>query len=800
MYRFMMLFLLSTAALAQERSVRGFVRDQQTGLALPGASIVVQHTHRGTITDEGGRFFLGRLPQTELTLEARLLGYASQTITLAGAATNAEITFQLQPMVLPLQNMLVTASRTREESFVAGYAHLQQQQIQERYAVQDLPVLLAEMPSTNFYSESGSGLGYTYLNVRGFDQRRISVMINGVPQNDPEDHMVYWLDFPDLAANLESLQVQRGAGNMWGGTPTIGGAINLISSNFTRRRGIAAFTGMGSYNTRKVSLSASSGLMENQYALYARLSKITSDGYRENSWTNLNSYFLGVARFDKNMTTQINVYGGPVSDHLAYYGISRAEAADKKLRRNNPIRRKEEIENFSQPHYELIHEWQWRNWKWQNTLFYVSGEGFFDYDGSWAPYSYFRLTPENGFSVVGDPESMYIPNALIHAYVQNRQLGWLPRVVRPHHRGVLTAGAEWRRHRSFHYGSLKWGEAIPQGVTPDYHYYEYRGAKDIASLFLNEVYQASDRLNLLLDLVFVSQSYRLYDEKYVHTDFAKPYRFFNPKAGMSYRLSDEFRFHTTFARTSREPRLKNLYNAGEASTTASWGAVTPQFALQEDGRYDFSRPLVKEETMYDAELGGSYERANLSLSVNFYNMNFKNEIVKSGQLDRFGQPVTGNAEKTLHRGVELSLRLRPAPSWEITANSTWSRNRLVRHRHYTWDGVQVLDGRPIAGFPDLLANGRVSYRNERINLSLSGRYVGGFYTSHFEREEERVPAFYLFDVIGRWNLPVHPGLQGLQLQVQISNLLNKLYIAHGEGDEFFPAAERNFFIGLDMEL
>ena len=83
---------------------------------------------------------------------------------------------------------------------------------------------MSELPSTTFYSESGNGIGYNYLSIRGFDQRRITVSVNGIPQNDPEDHNVYWLDFPDLLANTELIQVQRGAGSGVFGYPAIGGS------------------------------------------------------------------------------------------------------------------------------------------------------------------------------------------------------------------------------------------------------------------------------------------------------------------------------------------------------------------------------------------------------------------------------------------------------------------------------------------------------------------------------------------------------------------------------------------------
>ena len=127
-------------------------------------------------------------------------------------------------------------------------------------------MLISDLPSATTYSENGNGIGYNYLTLRGFDQRRISVTINGVPQNDPEDHNVYWIDFPDLAANLSGIHVQRGAGSAFYGPPAIGGSVNLVADPFRESPGISLemmygfqeFGGADSrvvLNTRKYSLA-----------------------------------------------------------------------------------------------------------------------------------------------------------------------------------------------------------------------------------------------------------------------------------------------------------------------------------------------------------------------------------------------------------------------------------------------------------------------------------------------------------------------------------------------------------------
>lgn len=770
---------------------------------LEAANIILKGTTTGTSSEKDGSFRLPAGTGTQIVIVSYIGFETAERQVLVPAEGTVEVEFLLSPRMLPGQTIVVTATRGRERETPATFSTLEAKELATRYNTQDIPQLLSELPSTTFYSDNGNGIGYTYLNIRGFDQRRISVMINGIPQNDPEDHNVYWLDFPDLAANLEDIQVHRGAGSAFYGPAAIGGSVNLITSSFASSAGITASAGTGTFNTRKYSVKANSGLVDNRYAFQAKLSRIISDGYRERSWADFSSYFLGAVRYDETMTTQLNFYGGPVKDHLAYYGISKQDAysTDETIRRANPIQRPEEIENFSQPHYELLHEWKLNETiTLNNSLFYVTGEGFFDYDGSWAPYSYYRLTPQSGH-----PDSVYIPNALIHAWVENRQFGWLPRAMIKHKGGELIVGAELRRHRSVHWGGLKWGEGLPAGVTPDYHYYEYRGAKEMASLYAHEVWRLRPDLTVMADLQYAYNKYRVYDERYLGTDFSVPYHFVNPRAGINYNITAEWNLYAQIARTSREPRLKNLYDAAEASTPAIWGVIEPQFEQKPGGGYDYSRPLVKPEVLTDIEVGGGYSAPGLRATANFYLMDFSNEIIRSGQLDRFGQPITGNAEKTRHLGVELTGTVLFG-KFELHANATLSQNRLVQYTVFDSGTPQSLNGNTIAGFPELIANARASFASDGFSAVLSMQHVGDFYTDNFQNSGKGIsdPARTVdaYTVFHAWlNYRFDAGLgQSIEMRLQVNNLFDSIYASHGEGADFFPAATRNIFGSIQVVL
>ena len=192
-----------------------------------------------------GRFALSGEFKESDTLLVSFVGYKSSIIQISQFNSDIKI-IELQKIYLPSQTILVEAIVGKKGFTPISFDKISKEEIQKDYIVQDIPNYLSQLPSTTFYSENGNGIGYNYLSIRGFDQRRISVSINGIPQNDPEDHNVYWLDFPDLLASTELIQVQRGAGSGVAGYPAIGGSINIITSPFSEKPQINLSASYGS--------------------------------------------------------------------------------------------------------------------------------------------------------------------------------------------------------------------------------------------------------------------------------------------------------------------------------------------------------------------------------------------------------------------------------------------------------------------------------------------------------------------------------------------------------------------------
>jgi iron complex outermembrane receptor protein len=718
-----------------------------------------------------------------------------------------------------LSPMVVFPTQAVGRETPVTFSNLSRRELSVRYSDQDVPVLLSELPSITYYSENGNGIGYNYINLRGFDQRRLSVMINGVPQNDPEDHDVYWIDFPDLLASTENIQVQRGAGSAFYGPPAIGGSVNLVTNPFSQKPSITlesmyGFQEFGTdnsvpLNTRKYAATINSGLVGHQYMFYGRLGKIQSDGYRQNSWVDLDSYFLGAVRFDENMTTRIHFFGGPIADGLSYYGLPKFVNDNKELRLQNLVdwgvdsagtgysyaipRRPQEVESFNQPHYELMNEWRISpTLTLNNTLFYYTGDGYYDYDASWADTSMLRIGYNYGIPTTQNPT-----NTLVRAFVGNKQWGWLPRLEINHGNGTLTAGAELRFHRSVHWGKIQYAEGLPEGFDPDYHFYQYNGKKDILSLYLHELFHARDDITVMGDIQFVRNQYAIENEKYLGNDFSLPYFFVNPRVGLNYNFNSEWNGYFTVAYTSREPRLRNLYAAED-----SYFGATPQFQADTSGgkvTYNFAEPLAKPERLLDVEAGVAVRAPQGRLSADVYWMEFADELVMSGQVDIFGVPVTGNAERTRHIGLEVEGAYNLGEFFTATGNLSLSRDR---HVHYSVidNGMRVtLDGNPIAGFPDALGNLRLSYHNNALTASVLAKYVGPFYTDNFKNENNKNDAYTVFNGEVLYRLPKVFDTQ-VQVRAEIRNIFNNLYFASGDGNAFFPAAERNYLVGLTLNL
>ncbi|MDD8017982.1 MAG: TonB-dependent receptor, partial [Bacteroidota bacterium] len=571
---------------------------------------------------------------------------------------------------------------------------------------------------------------------------------------------------------------------------------------------------------KKLSATFNSGLIENKYMFYGHLGKIHSNGYRTQSAMDMGAYFFGALMLSDNMTTRVHFFGGPLEDQLVYNGLSKSVNSDKKLRRQNltgypddktgdfiytNARRPQEKEAFNQPHYEILNEWKISDkQKINNTVFFYDSHGYYDYDASWADTSMLRINHSYGFNTTQN-----ITNGIVRGAVDLYQWGWLPRYELQHENGELTIGAEYRYHKGTHWGRLAYGEGLPSNYDPDYRIYQYDGIKHMASLYATEIYHPQVDVSVMANVQLAYNEYKIENERFLNHSLSVPYYFLNPRLGINYNVTDEWNTYFSFGYTSREPRLRNLY----AAEDAYWDpGATPQFKIlnQANGviQYDYTSPLVKPEQLLDLELGTGYKTSMMAGTVNVYWMEFTHELVKSGQIDIFGSPIYGNADRTRHIGFELDGTVRLPYSLLFSGNISLSSNKIIKlttvikdstSGSTTYTHQQKLDGNPIAGFPDMMGNIRFGYQDDALSAFLSIKYVGEFYTDNFKNAANKNDAYTLINFESLFKLPTIAGTE-ISIRAEVRNVFNTLYTQTGEGNQFYPAAERNYLIGLTMKL
>lgn len=724
------------------------------------------------------------------------------------------------------KEVIVTGYPSEEGETPAPIEKVDAKTIERAGDFRDVPNILTQLPSVVTWSQNGLSIGYSYANIRGFDQRRQSILVNGVPQNDPEDHNVYWVDLPDLSASTNSIDVQRGAGSAFYGPAAIGGSIN-VQTMLKAEPGILFTYGKGSYNTSKIALTANSGLIDERYMIYGHLSQTKSDGYRNYTFLNYLNYHFSAAGFFDKLSLQFNFYGGPIKDGLDYYGIFpdslRSNFKDKNLRRINWSssftyeRRPEEKEEFTQPHYELLSTWDIADdKKLSNTLFYIQGDGFFDFDGTWVQAytgyrhsEYYRLLPVYGerYGFTGMTDTT-LGNELTQAVVENKQFGWLPRFEWQHgESGKFTLGGELRIHRSFHWGQLLSADTLPPDLPGNYHFYEYRGAKNIFSIFGSEEYKFEDNVTLLASAQLVKQNYRFYDEKpfYATTgidtgwtsyEFQVPFTFLNPRIGLNVRFTDALRAYGSFSYTQREPRLKDYYDA-EFSV--------PNFARTEKAAFDFSRPLIRPEALQDYEIGLSYQEKlsdDLHLKTNLggYYMPFTDELLKTGKTDKFGSSIVGNAESVIHYGLELGGEVAYRELLAFSVNLTTSHNEIKEFSMYK--EPETVKGKTPIGFPSVIGNvALVVQPLDELSLTFNGHYQGAMYGDLENSDAYKNEPYFVLNAGAKVRLDKIFQQGRLALKVQVQNVLDELYTSYVEGSlGFFVAAPRHVFVSVEMGL
>jgi len=390
---------------------------------------------------------------------------------------------------LPLnveENVVVSSTLAKDRHDPASFTDLDADAIRAINTGQDLSTLLGETMNAYSYSDAGNGYGYSYLRIRGFDQSRIAVNVNGVPLNTPESHQVYTIDLGDFATGLGLIQIQRGPGTAQYGSPAVGGVVNLETAALPTAGGGALDLTAGSYGTSRISLGYGGAIGGSGWAYSVRAAHVQSDGYRKPSWSRQTLLHVAFEHTAPDSIWRVMLFGGPETTQLAYFGVPHEYLHDDALRRTNDFLKPGETDNFYQPQLQVMNDRRLAHGLFlKNTVYAIVGNGAFKQFSDALAYDPLGndLPPTPLY-----PEST-VNNAWRNRALANRQAGWIPRLNWTHPGGELAAGMELLFHRGRHDGQVTSGDVCADpactSTTPvndPLVLYDFTNAKDTVNL------------------------------------------------------------------------------------------------------------------------------------------------------------------------------------------------------------------------------------------------------------------------------------------------------------------------------
>ncbi|MEP0711590.1 TonB-dependent receptor [Algoriphagus sp.] len=786
------LCLIAISSWAQQ-SLSGKVLDAGSGEALVGASVWAENQGKGGVTDENGLFTINKLQAGVIELRVSYLGYGTvkQSLTLP---YSGQLSIKLQPKDLMTEEFIVSATRA-SQSTPTTFQEISKEELAKRNLGQDIPILLNFTPSVVTFSDAGAGIGYTGMRIRGSDQSRINVTVNGIPMNDAESHGVFWVNMPDFASSVDNLQIQRGVGTSTNGAATFGASLNFQTDTRNDEAYAQIDNSVGSFNSFKHTVKVGSGLLNNRFAVDARLSKITSDGYVDRAFSDLSSYFVSAGYFGENHVLKLNVFSGKEQTYQSWYGLPESKLEDD--RTFNYYTYDNETDNYQQDHYQLIYAGQLgNNWKLNGALHYTYGRGYYEQyreDDSFAEYRLPDVT-------IGD-STITNTDIIRRLWLDNDFFGGVASVnyVSNDGRWDVVFGGGANRYDGDHFGEIIWARIAGDTEIRD-HYYDNTAVKDDRNVYLKATRELTTGLSLYGDLQLRSIDYSFsgINEDGRVLDSKENYTFFNPKVGISYENSGRT-WYASYAVANREPKRADFTD----------NEITQ---------------LPKPERLNNIEAGVRARSGGFTYSANLYLMDYKDQLIPTGQINNVGASIRENVADSYRAGIELDAAYQLSKSWTLGANLALSQNKIKEFTEYVDDYTTpefsqvafTYTDTDIALSPNAVASAMIEYKPVK-NLSLNwlGKYVSKQYLDNSSSDARSLDAFFTNDI--RISYSVQPRFfKSVEFNLLVNNIFNEMYepngytfsyFVPGENERelvtenyYYPMAGTNFMLGLSLRF
>ena len=688
--------------------------------------------------------------------------------------------------ILNLEEVTVSAIKAKNDTPVS-FVNLSKENIEKTNLAQDIPILLKNTPSVVTHSDAGAGIGYSSIRIRGSDQTRVNVTINGIPYNDSESMQVYWVDLPDFASSIENIQIQRGVGTSTNGPGAFGGSINIQTNSASENPFFEINNTLGSFGTVKNSVGFSTGFIDN-FELSGRVSRIKSDGYIDRSGSNLRSYFLqGVYRDENTLIKVLNFAGHEITDQ-AWYGVdSSTLETNRKYNMageyydefGNTLYYEDQVDNYKQNHLQIHWNQIYQNgWNSNFGIHFTNGKGFFE------NYN------------LGYGSSDYIDRR----WLDNDFYGILYSLNKKTKDFNVNIGGSLNKYNGLHYGEYLWYDQINSPVNQyDFKekFYDDFGDKGEFNIYAKIDYYITDKLTLYGDLQFRNIKYEAGISAnstltgYIEDGFEnldKSFNFFNPKFGLFYNLNDNNNLFFSFARAHREPT-----------------------------RTDYANGNPNEEKLDDFELGWKLNSNNLALSLNAFYMIYEDQLVLTGQRDINGYEIRRNIGESYRVGIEFDSSIKLNNKLNIETNFSLSENKN-KDFYSTFDGnLKNFGNTDLAYSPNLILNNILNFNpNKKVLISLRSKYVSEQFFAQTNSPISKLESFFINDINFVHDIDLPNISDDIKFKVLVNNLFDYKYSAYGgyysydiqednqvktyEGTYYYPQSGINILVGLDVKF
>ncbi|MBO9583536.1 MAG: TonB-dependent receptor [Flavobacterium sp.] len=719
---------------------------------------IFEGTSKGTKTQ--------RRKGSKLTQKSSILFLSSFFFTLFSLAQQQQ---KDSIKVNSLDEVLVSAVRVTSKTPVS-FSNMDKKEIKYRNLGQDIPVLMNYMPSVVTTSDAGNGVGYTGIRVRGSDATRVNVTINGIPYNDAESQGTFWVNMPDFASSVESLQLQRGVGTSTNGAGAFGASLNLLTDSYANKATGEISSSAGSFNTIKNTVKFSTGLLNDHFEIAGRLSAIKSHGYIDRASSDLKSYFLQGTYVGKTTLIKALVFGGTEKTYQSWNGVDAETLNENRTFNSAGMYTDEagnvrfydnETDNYNQDHYQL----HWSEsisdkWSTNFALHYTKGKGYYENYKEDADMADYGLNPVGTVTTTDLVRQKWLDNDFYGTTFSAKYVTDKLDVI---------LGGGWNKYEGDHFGKVIWARYASQSELGD-HYYDDYSAKTDGNIFAKANYQITEKLSFYGDLQYRNVTYKANSAETGLVD--DNFNFFNPKAGLNYAFTQNSTLYFSYARANREPN-----------------------------RTDYEGGNVKPEKLNDYELGWRFNTEKFQLNSNVYYMAYKDQLILTGRLDDVGNPIRANTEKSYRLGFEFDATIALSEKFTLRPNFTLSSNKNV---DLAVDG-EYYGTTKIAYSPEVIAGNVIVYKPiSGLYLSLLQKYVGEQYMNNIELPAAKLADYFVNDFNASYEIKPRSIFKSITITALVNNIFDKKYVSNGYMYDvypyYYPQAGTNFLIGLNLKF